>query len=127
MSGNNSERDLRPVGRRIALGKVPGRHELNSSPREGNTTRPQAEATSGFKFHSRGVSALAARAAGPGQLWYALDNDSEQQQTAHITIGSRELEQGIGSQWATVQGTKFYGAGTPGAPGSGPGGEYIGQ
>jgi hypothetical protein len=56
-----------------------------------------------------------------------LGNNSEQQQTAHITIGSWELEQGIGRQWATVLGTKFYGAGTSGAPGSGPGGEYLRQ
>jgi hypothetical protein len=102
-------------------------HELNSSPWEGNTTRPQAEATSGFKFHSRGAHCPGCQRTDPGQWWHALGNDSELQQTAHITIGSRELEQGIGRQWATVLGTKFYGAGTPGAPGSGPGGEYVGQ
>jgi len=42
-------------------------------------------------------------------------------------VGPRELEQDIGRQSAAVPRIKFHGAGISGAPGSGPGGEYLRQ
>ncbi len=42
-------------------------------------------------------------------------------------VGPRELEQGTGRQSAAVPRIKFHGAGISGAPGGGPGGEYLGQ
>jgi hypothetical protein len=46
---------------------------------------------------------------------------------ARVKLGSRELERGTGRQRATMPGFKFYWTSIPGTPGSGPGGESVGQ
>jgi hypothetical protein len=69
VSGNNSERDLRPVGRRIALGKVPGRQqatrvEFKSAGREHNTASSRSNV--GFQVPFTRGQCASSLGSGPG-------------------------------------------------------------